>query len=161
MSGFRPHNKWIWEHEHKEYSVEPILHLSAGDHTLHAWQRDDGFRLDKILLGIDQHSAPSGQGPQESDRYDSGSSTSVPKTPPALQGKSKGVSMRIEGHLLVLENTAQWADGIVVVDASGRIRKRLAGKHSGMHMDLRGLGAGVYFVHGESTHAFAESFVIR
>jgi hypothetical protein len=68
MSGFRPHNEWVWEHGFKDYSVEPVLDISASEYTLHMWQRDDGFRVDKILLGINQNAAPSGQGPEESEQ---------------------------------------------------------------------------------------------
>jgi hypothetical protein len=51
ISGFRPHNRWIWESKRKEGFAQPAtLALKAGRHTLNVWNRDDGFRLDKIVL---------------------------------------------------------------------------------------------------------------
>ena len=67
MSGFRPYESWIWEHGHKDTSPEPNIYLTAGPHTIHIFGRDDGFSFDKLLLGIDQNSAPSGDGPDESE----------------------------------------------------------------------------------------------
>ena len=67
MSGFRPYNSWVWEHGHKDTSPEPNIYLTAGTHTIHVFGRDDGFSFDKLLLGIDQNSAPSGDGPDQSE----------------------------------------------------------------------------------------------
>jgi len=58
MSGFRPHNKWIWEHGNKINVPEPKMYLSKGFHTIHVFGRDDGFSLDKIVFGINQDVAP-------------------------------------------------------------------------------------------------------
>ncbi|WP_349530830.1 DUF5060 domain-containing protein [Reichenbachiella sp. MALMAid0571] len=58
MSGFRPHKKWVWEHGHKNNVPEPKMYLSKGFHTIHVFGRDDGFSLDKIVLGIDQNDVP-------------------------------------------------------------------------------------------------------
>ncbi len=66
MSGFRPHHEWVWENKFKPESQEPKIFLSEGDHTLHLWQRDDGFRCDKILLVNDNQYMPSDNGPNES-----------------------------------------------------------------------------------------------
>jgi hypothetical protein len=35
--------------------------LNAGDQTLHVWNRNDGFRLDEIVLS-QMNNAPTGQG---------------------------------------------------------------------------------------------------
>ena len=63
MSGFRPHNRWVWENRRKaEYAPQAKLQLSRGLHTLHLWQRDDGFRIDRILLTMSDD-VPTGTGP--------------------------------------------------------------------------------------------------
>lgn len=67
MSGFRPHLAWVWESARKDGYAQPAtLSLTAGDHTLHVWNRDDGFRIDKIYLTTSSTAAPTGQGPAES-----------------------------------------------------------------------------------------------
>jgi hypothetical protein len=51
LSGFRPHHSWVWENGRKEgYEQPATLELAHGDHLLHVWNRDDGFRFDKIVL---------------------------------------------------------------------------------------------------------------
>jgi hypothetical protein len=44
-----------------------VLELARGRHFLHVWNRDDGFRLDKIVLRL-QAEPPVGLGPPESRR---------------------------------------------------------------------------------------------
>ena len=66
MSGFRPHDQWIWESGRKEgFQVPAVLELGKGDHVLYVWNRDDGFCLDKILLKT-KSGKPAGIGPEES-----------------------------------------------------------------------------------------------
>ena len=51
MSDFRPHKAWQWDSDRKHGFSEPArIDLPAGDHTLHVWNRDDGFRFDKLIL---------------------------------------------------------------------------------------------------------------
>ncbi len=66
ISGFRPHNEWVWENKYKHDAQQPKLFLSKGEHTLHLWQRDDGFRCDKIVLVNDKSFKPVGTGPDMS-----------------------------------------------------------------------------------------------
>ena len=57
MSGFRPHNDWIWEYRRKQEFEQPAeLQLNKGDHLLYIWSRDDGFRFDKIVLRMREES---------------------------------------------------------------------------------------------------------
>ena len=66
MSGFRPHDRWVWENGRKDgYEQPATLDLSRGDHRLHVWNRDDGFRFDKIVLRKRQ-GRPAGKGPEQS-----------------------------------------------------------------------------------------------
>ena len=70
MSGFRKHNRWIWENARKDGYAQPAtLELTGGAHTLHVWNRDDGFRWDRLILSLDG-GEPSGAGPAESPRGD-------------------------------------------------------------------------------------------
>jgi hypothetical protein len=70
MSGFRPHDQWCWENRRKEGYAEPAtLVLTRGDHTLNVWNRDDGFRFDKIVLTLSE-ARPEGTGPEESRRIE-------------------------------------------------------------------------------------------
>lgn len=56
MSGLRPHHQWIWEGQRKHGYAQPAtLKLDKGEHLLHVWNRDDGFRFDKIALRRDEH----------------------------------------------------------------------------------------------------------
>ncbi|MEX0886415.1 MAG: hypothetical protein WD009_08255 [Phycisphaeraceae bacterium] len=68
MSGFRPHHAWVWENQRKhDYEGMATLELDAGEHTLSIWNRDDGFRFDKIVLTLADE-RPEGTGPPESPR---------------------------------------------------------------------------------------------
>jgi hypothetical protein len=63
----------VWENGRKDgYTGTAVLQLSAGDHIINVWNRDDGFRIDRFVLSL-SNSAPSGSGPSESLR-DTGSS---------------------------------------------------------------------------------------
>lgn len=68
IAGFRPIKKWVWESERKPgYPGKAMLELTAGDHVINVWNRDDAFRLDKIVLRL-ENSKPEGEGPAESTR---------------------------------------------------------------------------------------------
>ncbi len=70
MTGFRPVDQWRWENGSKEYAQPAVLELSKGEHTIHLWGRDDGFRCDKILLTLDHQYMPSDTGPPVSRPVD-------------------------------------------------------------------------------------------
>ena len=44
---------------------------TPGLHTIRLWQREDGLRLDRIVLTTDSGYIPSGSGPFESNRHGS------------------------------------------------------------------------------------------
>jgi hypothetical protein len=67
ISGFRPHGQWVWESGRKDgFAAPATLELAAGNHVLCVWNRDDGFRLDKIVLRL-KNEKPEGMGPSESE----------------------------------------------------------------------------------------------
>ncbi len=66
ISGFFPQNQWTWESLRRNFSKAFIEVTTPGAHTLNVWNRDDGFKLDKIVLARDIGFTPSGTGPDES-----------------------------------------------------------------------------------------------
>jgi len=64
--GFNPRNQWVWcgcIHNGTRATLEVP---TAGEHTVHIWMREDGFRIDKIVLTTDESYVPSGTGPRNS-----------------------------------------------------------------------------------------------
>ncbi|MGD9216830.1 MAG: PKD domain-containing protein [Desulfobacteraceae bacterium] len=54
---------WIWNQVNDRASTEPVIyHLEAGQHTLTIHQREDGTKIDKILVTKDMAYAPEGLG---------------------------------------------------------------------------------------------------
>jgi len=69
MSGFTPN--WVWKRDTRDGVPANISVISAGVHTFHLWMREDGMRVDKILLRSSSSSTPpSGTGPVESPRVE-------------------------------------------------------------------------------------------
>ena len=50
---------------------------TAGEHTINVWMREDGFRLDKLLLTTSASYTPTGAGPAESPRGGGGGTPTV------------------------------------------------------------------------------------
>jgi hypothetical protein len=62
-------SSWSWRRTTLDGVVATVNILTAGRHTIHLWMREDGLRVDKLLLRTNSSStAPSGQGPAESPR---------------------------------------------------------------------------------------------
>jgi hypothetical protein len=66
LTGFTP-RKWSWANGDAQGGVVTIEMVEPGLHTLHLWQREDGLRLDRILLTTDSNYNPTGDGPPESE----------------------------------------------------------------------------------------------
>ncbi|MCP5100287.1 MAG: hypothetical protein GY943_32450, partial [Chloroflexi bacterium] len=65
LTGFMP-NQWSWSRLTMD-NTNATVDLSAGGvYTLNVWMREDGLRLDKLMLVTDTATIPSGQGPLES-----------------------------------------------------------------------------------------------
>jgi hypothetical protein len=58
---------WTWTRTNTQGNPVTIEITQPGLHTLHLWQREDGLRVDKILLTTDGEYNPSGNGPPESE----------------------------------------------------------------------------------------------
>jgi CubicO group peptidase (beta-lactamase class C family) len=61
-------NSWVWSRTTLDGPVARINVKTAGVHTLNVWMREDGLRLDKLLLTLDSAYIPTGMGPPESPR---------------------------------------------------------------------------------------------
>jgi hypothetical protein len=67
LTGFSP-AQWGWAARNSTSSNPVTFEISEpGLHTLHIWQREDGPRLDRILLTSDNHYNPTDSGPPESE----------------------------------------------------------------------------------------------
>jgi len=66
VTGFGPQG-WRWTKRNNQGDIVTIEVRERGLHTLHLWQREDGLRLDRIVLTTDSGYNPSGDGPPESE----------------------------------------------------------------------------------------------
>ncbi len=66
LTGFAPRT-WSWANSNPQDTLATIEVTEPGLHTLHLWQREDGLRLDRILLTTDNDYNPIGNGPVESE----------------------------------------------------------------------------------------------
>jgi hypothetical protein len=62
LTSFAPET-WDWASGFEELVIE-----TSGVHTLTVWMREDGFRLDRLLLTTDTIFIPSGFGPAETEQ---------------------------------------------------------------------------------------------
>ena len=112
--------------------VATIQVASAGLHSVNVWNRESGFRLDRLLLTSDGAFTPSGNGPPESARVEGGS-VAVPPLPaagrglPSASGPLVGVLLAVFAASVVLVLArGRWASGKLIVrgrDATLAIRR--------------------------------------
>ena len=70
LTGFAP-RQWSWaNHNQLQSGAVTFAITQPGIHTLHLWQREDGFKLDRILLTTDDNYTPIENGPEESEYID-------------------------------------------------------------------------------------------
>jgi len=65
-------NAWAWFNTTMDGPVATLQVTSAGLHTVNVWMREDGFRLDRLLLTTNAAFVPTGNGPAESARAGGG-----------------------------------------------------------------------------------------
>jgi hypothetical protein len=74
-------SSWSWAGYSMDRTRRATLAVpSAGIHTINVWMREDGFRLDRLLLTTNPAFTPTGQGPAESPRETSNPVLSVNPT---------------------------------------------------------------------------------
>ncbi len=62
-------NQWLWTSITKDDSSRPQFDIEyPGIRTVNIWMREDGFRIDKIVLTTNPGYTPTGDGPDESSR---------------------------------------------------------------------------------------------
>lgn len=66
LTGFTPQS-WTWADRTLQGEAVTITITQPGLHTFHLWQREDGLRLDRIVLTTNSDYNPSGNGPPESE----------------------------------------------------------------------------------------------
>ena len=72
ISDFTPYNSYQWSKQTMDGTPATITIGSPGLHTLSVYMREDGMRVDRILLSTDAALVPSGSGPPESARSGGG-----------------------------------------------------------------------------------------
>ena len=65
LTVFAP-NEWTWSRLTMSNTNATVDLNSSGTYTLNVWMREDGLRLDKLMLVTDTATIPTGQGPLES-----------------------------------------------------------------------------------------------
>lgn len=78
------YGSWIWVQGTMDGPIATLVVPSAGTYTINVWMREDGFRLDRLLLTTSA-TVPSGAGPAESPR--------AALDPRALSGEWSSVQM--------------------------------------------------------------------
>lgn len=61
------YQQWGWTNTTMDGHAATFSVPGAGIHSLHLWMREDGIRVDRILLTQNSNYTPSGQGPAESN----------------------------------------------------------------------------------------------
>jgi subtilisin family serine protease len=85
---------WAWVQSTMDGPVATINVSSAGLHTINVWMREDGLRVDRLLLTTSSTNKPAGNGPPESSR--SGGTTTPPLPPAAYIEQAGTVVMEAE-----------------------------------------------------------------
>ncbi|HKS29833.1 MAG TPA: S8 family serine peptidase [Pyrinomonadaceae bacterium] len=93
---------WTWVRSTMDGPVATINVNSAGLHTINVWMREDGLRVDRLLLTTNSLTVPTGNGPAESSRS-TGGPPPPPLPPPAAYIEQSG--------MVVME--AERADSVV------------------------------------------------
>jgi YD repeat-containing protein len=76
-------NAWTWTQSTRDNAPATLSIPAAGVYTINVWMREDGFRLDRLLLTTNSSFTPSGSGPAESPRGSGGSSAAAAGAPTA------------------------------------------------------------------------------
>lgn len=63
-----PPRQWGWANDSSSGNRVTVTVASPGEHKLFLWQREDGLRLDRLVLTLDSNDEPIGVGPTESPR---------------------------------------------------------------------------------------------
>jgi hypothetical protein len=67
LTGFAP-RMWSWANHSPQEIPVTIEITGTGEHVLHLWMREDGLRIDRLLLTTNSGYQPTDNGPAESER---------------------------------------------------------------------------------------------
>lgn len=59
---------WTWSRSTMDGPVATFNVATSGVHTVNVWMREDGFKIDKLVIMTNASYVPSGAGPAESPR---------------------------------------------------------------------------------------------
>jgi len=102
---------WVWFDSTMDGAAAMLVVTSAGLHTVNVWMREDGFRLDRLLLTTSSAEVPTGDGPPESPRI-GGPSASL------LQSPYSGVPLVVPGTIQA-EDFDNGGEGVAYHDSDG------------------------------------------
>jgi DNA-binding sugar fermentation-stimulating protein len=72
-------NQWLWSSTTRDGDSRATFNAgSKGVHTVNVWMREDGFRIDKIVLTTNPNYVPTSVGPVESQRPDIDNQPPIP-----------------------------------------------------------------------------------
>jgi hypothetical protein len=104
---------WTWFRTTLDGADARLTVGASGAHTLNVWMREDGLRLDRLLLTTDASFIPSGAGPAESPR--AGATPTPAGGPTATPTPASGSPTATAGGSTVRINaggTSQSVDGV-------------------------------------------------
>jgi hypothetical protein len=79
---------WHWTGTTLSGAPATIQIPGSGAHTINVWMREDGLRLDRIIVTADPNFVPDGIGPDESPRSDVAAASAATATPTATPAAS-------------------------------------------------------------------------
>jgi hypothetical protein len=92
---------WVWINRTGAAGTEATIEvLTAGEHTLHVWMREDGMIVDKVIVTTDPTFVPTGQGPPESRRVGEAVPPIVKSLNPPTSGGNVAANSNIEVVIL-------------------------------------------------------------
>ena len=84
------HDGWNWSQRTTDGPVVTITVTQTGVQTVNLWMREDGSRVDKLLLTLDPNFVPTGTGPAESARSNPAPTPTAPAAPSNLAASLDG-----------------------------------------------------------------------
>lgn len=121
LSGFT--SSWKWKSTTLDSGRPTITVTSPGVHTIHVWMREDGFKVDKLLLRTSSSTtAPSGTGPAESSRVTVGDTTAPTAPGQPTEGSSTDVDYDADGTYTIYWTAASDPEsGVSAYEVSERV----------------------------------------
>ncbi len=134
-------NSWQWSGKDMEGQRVRISVNSTGKHTLNLWMREDGARVDKIVLTTSSSYTPSGSGPANARTYATAKNDALPN--PLAEGALISGNEDITvfpnpSSGIVKVSIPQWDEAMVTVfDTSGKEVLQKLAKDQQTELDLR------------------------